>query len=230
MRHGSAGIFVAIVILTTMDVKHVNDRSDYRQGNLGEETAGTDPWKLFGEWLSEAERCGIPEHNAMALATAGSASISCRIVLLRSFDERGLVFHTNYNSRKAMDIERDPRAALTFFWASLERQVRFEGRAELLTAQESDAYFASRPRSSRIGAWSSDQSRMVEDRAKLEERFARWEERFKEAEVPRPAHWGGIRIRPVRIEFWHGRTDRMHDRIAFEHFADGTWQRMRLQP
>lgn len=210
--------------------RHVNERTNYEKGALTEAMAGTDPLALFGEWLKEAEGAGLPDHNAMALATMGSASISCRIVLLRSFDERGFVFHTNYNSRKAMDIERDPRAALTFFWPSLERQVRIEGKAEALSAEESDAYFATRPRASRIGAWSSDQSRPVESRERLEERYERWEERFKDVEVPRPEHWGGIRVKPVRIEFWHGRADRMHDRIAFEHFADGSWQRIRLQP
>jgi pyridoxamine 5'-phosphate oxidase len=129
-----------------------------------------------------------------------------------------------------MDLERDPRAALTFFWPALERQVRIEGKAEHLPAAESDANFTSRPRESRIGAWSSDQSRTVENRAAMEERFTRWEERFKDQEVPRPEHWGGILVRPVRIEFWQGRANRLHDRIAFERFSDGTWQRMRLQP
>jgi pyridoxamine 5'-phosphate oxidase len=112
----------------------------------------------------------------------------------------------------------------------LERQVRVEGKIEWLEATESDAYFATRPRTSRIGSWSSDQSRVVESREKLEERFKRWEERFADMDVPRPEHWGGIRVKPVRIEFWQGRADRMHDRIAFEHFADGSWGRMRLQP
>ncbi len=211
--------------------KHVHARTQYAKGELDEAIAGTDPMTLFGAWLEEAEGSGVPDHNAMALATAGSASISCRVVLLRSYDARGFVFYTNYNSRKAMDLERDPRAALTFFWPSFERQVRIEGKAEPVTAQESDTYFASRPREHQIGAWSSDQSRAVEGRTKLEERVARWQDRFKDmAQVPRPEHWGGIRVKPVRIEFWHGRMDRMHDRIVFERFADGTWQRMRLQP
>lgn len=212
-----------------MDTKHVGARKHYEQGELSEETAGTDPFALFQEWLGTAEASGQPEHNAMALATAGSASISCRMVLLRSFSSEGFVFYTNYNSRKAMDLERDNRAALTFFWPGLERQVRIEGKVEAVTTGESDAYFATRPRDSRIGAWSSDQSRTVESRAKLEERYARWSERFQDQEVPRPEHWGGLRVRPVRIEFWQGRADRMHDRIVFEHFSDG-WRRMRLQP
>ncbi len=212
------------------DTKKVDVRTDYVKGALTEEAAGPDPFALFGSWLEAAERAGQPEHNAMALATAGSASISCRIVLLRAYDRDGFTFFTNYNSRKAMDLERDPRAALTFFWPSMERQVRIEGKVEPLTSAENDAYFATRPRMSRIGAWSSDQSRVVESREKLDERYARWDERFKEGEVPRPEHWGGLRVRPVRIEFWQGRSDRMHDRIAFEHFADGSWQRIRLQP
>lgn len=191
---------------------------------------GHDPMALFAEWFRAAEEDGLPEPHAMSLATLGSLTISCRIVLLRSFDARGFVFYTNNNSRKAMDLERDPRAALTFFWPDHERQIRIEGRAEPLTAEESDAYFATRPRESRIGAWSSDQSRPVEDRKALDERFERWSERFKNSDVPRPLHWGGHRVKPVRIEFWQGRTNRLHDRIAFEQLSDGSWLRVRLQP
>jgi pyridoxamine 5'-phosphate oxidase len=208
----------------------MDQRTEFRKGALDLDQPITDPLALFKQWLKEAEAAGAPEPNAMSLATVGSASISCRIVYLRGLDERGFVFYTNYNSRKAMDMERDPRAALTFFWPSLERQVRIEGKAELVDAAESDAYFNARPRESRIGAWSSDQSRMVESRAKLEERYDRWMERFKDVDVPRPLHWGGYRVKPVRIEFWQGRSNRMHDRIAFEHFQDGTWNSMRLQP
>lgn len=208
----------------------MDQRTEFGKGALDLDHQVTDPIGLFKQWLQEAETAGVPDPNAMALATAGSASISCRIVYLRGVDERGLVFYTNYNSRKAMDLERDQRAALTFFWPSLERQVRIEGKAEIVDPAESDAYFNSRPRESRIGAWSSDQSRMVESRAKLDERFDRWMERFKNEDVPRPLHWGGYRVKPVRIEFWQGRPNRMHDRVAFEHFQDGGWSAMRLQP
>lgn len=208
----------------------LNDRINYGKQVLTEEDSGSDPIALFSKWLSHAQEVGVHEPHAMTLATAGSLTISCRVVLLRSVDSGGFVFYTNYNSRKSMDLERDPRAALNFFWPQLEQQIRIEGKVELVSAEESDAYFASRPVESRIAAWSSDQSRTVENRAQLDERFARWKGRFAEGEVPRPLHWGGYRVRPQRMEFWQGRPDRMHDRIAFEHFADGTWARMRLQP
>lgn len=212
------------------DTKHLHHRIDYGRATLTESEAGDDPIALFGRWMQAAEEDGLPEPHAMTLATAGSLTISCRVVLLRSFDARGFVFYTNHNSRKALDLERDPRAAINFFWPQQERQVRIEGRAELVSDEESDAYFASRPRESRIGAWSSDQSRPVEDREKLEERYTRWTERFPTDDVPRPLHWGGYRIRPVRIEFWQGRPSRLHDRLAFERMSDGTWERTRLQP
>jgi len=208
----------------------IHDRTDYTRTNLTEEEAGNDPIVLFGRWMEHAQAAGIPEPHAMTLATAGSLTISCRVVLLRSFDKNGFVFYSNYNSRKAMDLERDPRAALNFFWPQLEQQIRIEGKVELVTAEESDAYFASRPLESRIAAWSSDQSRVVEGRQQLDERYDRWKARFAEGEVPRPLHWGGYRVRAQRIEFWQGRPGRLHDRIAFEHFADGTWGRVRLQP
>ena len=206
-------------------------RVEFGKATLEEGATGSDPFALFGQWLDDAIADELPEPHAMSLASMGAFTISCRIVLLRGFDAEGFVFYTNHNSRKAMDLERDPRAALTFFWAQHERQVRIEGRAEHVSVEESDAYFASRPRESQLGAWSSDQSRPVADRTALEERYTRWVDRFKdEGTVPRPLHWGGYRVRPVRIEFWQGRTSRMHDRIVFERMSDGTWLRMRLQP
>lgn len=215
---------------TMSEERQVHHRADYGANQLMEEEAGMDAMSLFGRWFSEAEASGVPEPHAMSLATLGSLTISCRIVLLRSFDANGFVFYTNQNSRKAMDLERDPRAALTFFWPQLERQVRIEGRAEAVSPEEADAYFATRPRESQLGAWSSDQSRPVEDRKALEDRYARWVERFDGSEVPRPLHWGGYRVRPVRIEFWQGRPGRLHDRLAFESLSDGKWVRVRLQP
>jgi len=210
--------------------RHVHHRTDYTQGELTEAQAGEDPIALFGRWLADAEQASLPEPHAMNLATLGAYTISSRIVLLRAFDRNGFVFYSNHNSRKAMDIERDPRAALLFFWPGLERQVRVEGRVEMVTDAESDAYFASRPLESRIGAWSSDQSRVVDNREQLEQRYERWKQRFADGDVPRPLHWGGYRVRPVRMEFWQGRASRLHDRLVYEHMNDGTWMRMRLQP
>ena len=215
----------------TSMTRKVEHRKDYSKTELLEKEAGQDPIALFDRWLRDAEEDELPEPHAMALATAGSFSISCRIVLLRAFDTQGFVFYTNYNSRKAMDLERDARAALTFFWPLHERQIRIEGKTERLTPGDSEAYSPTSPRESRIGAWASDQSRAADGRSQIDERYQRWEERFKEIpEVPRPLHWGGVRVRAVRMEFWQGRPDRMHDRLAFEHFKDGTWSCVRLQP
>jgi pyridoxamine 5'-phosphate oxidase len=210
--------------------QHTHDRKEYTKKQLIESEAGMDPIALFGGWLSDAQKGGVAEPLAMTLATVGSSTISCRVVLLRAFDAQGFVFYTNYNSRKSMDLERDPRAALNFFWPEVERQVRIEGKVEQVSDAESDAYFASRPLESRIGAWASDQSRVVDDREQMEQRYTRWQERFAEGEVPRPLHWGGYRVRAQRIEFWQGRGSRLHDRLAYEHFADGSWARIRLQP
>lgn len=208
----------------------VDLRNDYGMRVLTEEEAGSDPIMLFGRWLQHAADEQVPEHNAMALATAGGDHLACRIVLLRSFNAEGFVFFTNYNSRKSLDLDTDTRAALMFFWPQLERQIRIEGRSERVNAAESDEYFGTRPRDSRIGAWASDQSMQVASRERMMERYARWEGRFKDAEVPRPFHWGGIRVRPLRIEFWQGGKNRMHDRILFERQTHGDWQRSRLQP
>lgn len=209
------------------DIEH---RQNYARGVLDERTAPSDPFALFHAWLNEAENDGLPEPHAMVLSTAGAEGPSARIVLLRSAGVGGFVFYSNYNSRKAMDLEADPRAALLFFWQPHERQVRIEGRVERVGGEESDAYFASRPRGSRIGAWASDQSARIRDREALDEKYARWAERFTSDEVPRPMHWGGYRLVPVRIEFWQGRGDRMHDRLLYARSEGGDWSRQRLQP
>ncbi|MBL7963328.1 MAG: pyridoxamine 5'-phosphate oxidase [Flavobacteriales bacterium] len=211
--------------------KHIHHRKQYDTGLLTEELAGTDPIRLFARWLEQAESAGVPEPHAMTLATNGALGPSARIVLLRTVDPRGFTFYTNYNSRKAMDLEHDARAALLFFWPQIERQVRVEGVIAKVEAEESDAYFASRPRESRIGAWASDQSRPVESRDALDDRYVRWKDRFGADDVPRPAHWGGYRVHPTRIEFWQGRPDRLHDRLLFLfHAQERTWERVRLQP
>lgn len=208
----------------------LNKRGSYERGALDERSAGDDPLALFHDWLHAAEQEAVPEHNAMVLGTTGPDGPSSRVVLLRSFDAEGFTFFTNYNSRKAIDLEHDARAALLFFWPQLERQVRIEGRVARVAAHVSDAYFATRPRGSRIGAWASDQSARIRDREALDEKYLRWQERFLDDAVPRPVHWGGYCVAPARIEFWQGRADRMHDRMVFTREADGTWSRGRMQP
>ena len=205
-------------------------RQQYERHALDERTAGDDPIVLFHRWMDDAEADGLAEPHAMSLATCGRQGPSCRIVLLRAFDPDGFVFYTNYNSHKALDLEHDPRAALLFFWQPLERQVRIEGSVERTSSGSSDAYFTSRPRGSRVGAWASDQSARIKDREALDEKYQRWVERFPDEEIPRPMHWGGYRLRPARIEFWQGRPDRMHDRVLFTRLPAGDWSRARLQP
>jgi pyridoxamine 5'-phosphate oxidase len=183
-------------------------------------------------YLRAAERArqhGI-DTAPVALGTADSdGRPSVRIVLIRHVDERGFVFHTNYNSRKAAELARNPRAALCFHWPTLEEQIRVEGPVERISASESDAYFAGRPRGSQIGAWASDQSAQLASPETLEARTQEVEQRFAGREVARPPHWGGIRIRPERIEFWYGRANRLHERLLYLR-ADGQWRLSRLYP
>jgi len=215
-----------------MEPRATHARKEYEQGALDEASVERDPFRQFAVWYDAAVAAGVPEPEAMTLATATpDGRPSGRIVLLRGFDARGFCFFTNYTSRKGRELDANPHAAVTFHWAVLERQVRIEGRVERTTAAESDAYFHSRPSTSRIGAWSSPQSEVIPDRETLEAEFARFRaEHADEASIPRPAHWGGYRLVPDRIEFWQGRPSRLHDRLCFRRDSRGGWILERLAP
>ncbi len=189
-----------------------------------------DPIRLFGEWFEAARKAGVllPEAMTLATATAGGTP-SARMVLLKSFGGDGFEFYTNLGSRKADELKANPRAALCFHWGVLQRQVRVEGDATPIGREASAAYFRTRPRGSRIGAWASRQSRPLEERGTLERRVRETTERFEGREVPLPEFWGGFRLDPRRIEFWQGRADRLHDRLAFER-EEGGWSSLRLYP
>jgi pyridoxamine 5'-phosphate oxidase len=205
-------------------------RKEYRLHRLNEDEVDRDPFRQFSQWFDEATRAGESEPNAMTLATAtADGRPAARIVLLKGVDAGGFQFFTNTSSRKGDELAANPRAALVFFWASLERQVRIEGRVEELSRSESAAYFAMRPRESRIGAWASHQSRVIPSREWLERAFVEAAERFDNEEVPLPEHWGGYRVVPDQIEFWQGRESRLHDRILYQRAADG-WKVGRLSP
>ena len=204
-------------------------RKDYALKTLEERDVDRDPLKQFGVWMVEAIHSQVPEPTAMTLATVGgNGRPSGRIVLLKGVDPRGFVFYTNYESRKGQDLAAHPFAALTFLWKELERQVRIEGTVEKVSVAESDAYFATRPLGSRIGAWASPQSRRIENRAWLEKRWDDLGREYGET-PPRPPHWGGYRVLPERIEFWQGRLSRLHDRVVYSK-ADGAWKVERVAP
>jgi pyridoxamine 5'-phosphate oxidase len=212
-----------------MDESLIDRRRSYERGMLDETQAAAEPLAQFGAWMDEALAAGIKEPNAMTVATAGrSGQPSARIVLLRGWDERGFVFFTNYESRKGVEIAENPLASLLFFWDVLEREVRIDGPVERLSAEESDAYFARRPRGHRLSAWASPQSRVVHDRAELEDAMREAEARFPD-DVPRPPYWGGYRVIPQAIEFWQGRRNRVHDRISYRR-VKAAWERERLAP
>jgi len=215
-----------------MEPRSTHARKEYEQGVLDEAAVDPDPIRQFAAWYDEAVAAGVPEPEAMTLSTAtAEGRPSARIVLLRGFDERGFCFFTNYESRKGRELAANPQAALTFHWAEPERQVRIEGRIEQTTPAESDAYFKSRPSTSRIGAWSSPQSQVIAGREPLEQLFARFRtEHPDDAAIPRPPHWGGYRLIPERIEFWQGRPSRLHDRLQFSREASGGWAIVRLAP
>jgi pyridoxamine 5'-phosphate oxidase len=205
-------------------------RKEYTRAGLAESDANPDPIEQFRRWFDDALAAGLREPNAMTLATATpDGRPSARVVLLKGFDERGFVFYTNYEGRKGEELEENPYCALVFYWAELERQVRVEGRVSRVPKRESDEYFGSRPRGSRLGAWASEQSRPVGGREVLEERLRVLEAEYEAREVPRPPFWGGYRVEPEVIEFWQGRENRLHDRLVYRR-SGGGWGRERLQP
>lgn len=204
-------------------------RKSYERGDLDETSSADDPLHQFESWLEQAIKAQLPEPNAMTLATVGAdGRPSTRIVLIKGVDARGLVWYTNYDSRKGRELAHDPRAALQFHWVELERVVRIEGQVEKVSAEQSDAYYATRPLDSRIGAWASPQSQPIASRAVLVANAAKAAARHG-LNPPRPPHWGGYRLIPDRWEFWQGRRSRLHDRVRYALEA-GRWVRQRLAP
>ncbi len=204
-------------------------RKSYERDALDEAAAAAQPLQQFQRWFDQARAAQVPEPNAMTLATVGGdGRPSSRVVLVKGFDERGIVWYTNYHSRKGRELAANPWAALQFHWVELERVVRIEGAVARVDAAESDAYFASRPLDSRLGAWASPQSEVITSRAQLVADAARCAARYA-LSPPRPPHWGGYRLVPDRWEFWQGRKSRLHDRLRYR-LADGQWLRERLAP
>lgn len=214
-----------------MDIKNfvTTIRRDYSQKLLDEKSALENPFEQFEIWLSEAIAANVFEPNAMVLSTAGQGKPASRIVLLRGFDAEGFTFFTNYNSRKAGEIEGNPQVSLLFFWGEIERQVRIEGIASKAAAEVSDSYFATRPRESQIGAWISPQSEVIENRGILENKYAEAAKQWEGKAIQRPSNWGGFVIKPEIFEFWQGRESRLHDRLVYTKAGTG-WEIKRLAP
>jgi pyridoxamine 5'-phosphate oxidase len=205
-------------------------RKNYTQAGLLETDVAGDPVQQFKLWFEQAVAANLLEPNAMTIATVTpEGKPSARIVLLKGFDEHGFIFYTNYNSQKGVELQQCPYAALVFLWGDLERQVRIEGKVELVAIEEATAYFHSRPASSQLGAWASDQSSVIGNRSILETRLQQLEAEYIEREIPKPAHWGGFRVVPTEIEFWQGRPSRLHDRLRYQ-LVDGVWKIDRLAP
>ena len=211
-----------------MDLAAIRD--EYTRDGLSRESLDDDPFQQFERWFQQALNSEAATPNAMSLATvAPNGQPSQRTVLLKYFDEKGLVFFTNYESRKAKEIAGNPQVSLLFYWPELHRQVRIEGMVSRVAGDISDRYFASRPRESQLGAWASQQSSTIENRQTLEDTFREVAEKFEGRDVPRPPYWGGYQLRPVRMEFWQGRPNRLHDRLLYCREAE-SWLRSRLSP
>ena len=205
-------------------------RKSYELAELDEQTSQLDPFLQFDGWLKEAFVASVPEPNAMTLATVGhNLRPSTRVVLIKGFDSRGIVWYTNYSSRKGQELAGNPYAALQFHWVELERTVRIEGLVEKISAEESDAYFQTRPLDSRIGAWASPQSEVISERGVLVANTTKYNAQFL-LHPPRPPHWGGYRLKPDSWQFWQGRTSRLHDRLRYTLKNDASWLRERLAP
>ncbi|WP_154224467.1 pyridoxamine 5'-phosphate oxidase [Marinicella rhabdoformis] len=212
-----------------MDIGEI--RNEYTKFGLNREDLNANPLLQFEQWFAQARTAQLKEVNAMSLATVTADGMpQVRTVLLKSFDERGFVFFTNYQSSKAKELDANPKASILFPWLDLERQVRISGDVEKISAAESFKYFTSRPRGSQLGAWISEQSQVISNRSVLKTLLNQVKEKFKEGEIPLPDAWGGYRIKPQQYEFWQGRASRLHDRFRFKKAGEGDWQVERLAP
>ncbi|NEO30452.1 MAG: pyridoxamine 5'-phosphate oxidase [Symploca sp. SIO3C6] len=214
-----------------MDTNVADLRRDYTLNGLSEKDVHPNPFEQFQTWFEQALAAKLPEPNAMTIATATpEGKPFARMVLLKDYDERGFVFYTNYESRKGQHLQKNPWAALTFWWAQLERQVRITGQVEQVSPTESDVYFQSRPKASQIAAWASHQSQVIPSREVLDQKLQQLKDKYNNQEIPRPPHWGGFRVIPEEIEFWQGRASRLHDRLLYRRLGDGSWDIQRLCP